>query len=162
MTDNGYENWATWETTLHLTNDQGLYETVVELLRPYAPQERPDALRCWVEAAMIPDFDGLAGSFVAHSFNQINWRQVVGHFDDDLASRCTECDEKLSEEDIDNDEEVCEDCRPAFEARQDVENGLLCVFCGDEGPTICATCAAVMEAHTPGSAAGITVLAVRV
>jgi len=136
MTYNGYENWATWATTLMLTNDQGTYDAVVELLRGTRLSDRSTVLQEWVEEAMIPeDVEGLAGSYISHAFAQVNWNEVVAYCDEDLKPECADCGATV---DLDEEEERCETCR----------DKRCCTGCGDEldglrvnnGAILCDAC----------------------
>ena len=88
----GYENWETWYVSLWLSNDQGLYNQVIDLLlqnpphqnsisKAYFADEASEALEEFVEELL--DENVITDKISIH---RVDWQEVIMGFESELES----------------------------------------------------------------------------
>lgn len=82
----GYANWETWELASELSNDEGFYEEVKELLKEHRGAGRYEikcALRDWFED-MRPEAEGWYGQVITNALAIVDWYEVMDSFKEDV------------------------------------------------------------------------------
>ena len=79
---NGWDNYETWLVNLWLTNDQGTYETMRELVAEYEHSyQAGDAIREYVEELNpLADQATLYTDLLNGALQAVNWREVAEAF----------------------------------------------------------------------------------
>jgi hypothetical protein len=87
---NGWSNRETWATALHINNDSGLYENVIEQTKNYLDDEYPTAgLANEIEMFINEILDWENVSFNRQAFlmaqdigslYRVNWREIADSF----------------------------------------------------------------------------------
>ena len=86
----GYENWETWNVSLWLSNDEGLYNQVIDLLlqnpprysepaKAYFADEASEALEEFVEELL--DENVIKDKISIH---RVDWQEVIMGFESEL------------------------------------------------------------------------------
>ena len=86
---NGWTNRETWATVMHLSNDEGLYDSCLELVEGKSKWSGGDAIEGWVNdrvAEFLYDSDGIPADWVrlliddVGSFWRVDWQAVADSF----------------------------------------------------------------------------------
>ena len=89
-TYNGWKNYPTWAVNLWLSNDEGLYETALDIARQVKgdPQENltrrlalADAYKDWVRDEVVPEIEGHDLSFAVdlagYALACVDWVEIA-------------------------------------------------------------------------------------
>ena len=82
----GYKNWETWNVSLWLSNDEGLYNQTIDMMRENPPRYSEPAKAYFADsaAAAINDFVGelLDENVITDkiSIHRVNWTEVLMDF----------------------------------------------------------------------------------
>ena len=89
QTYNGWINRETWATALWLTNDQGTYETVLDLLAGCDTQyEATQRLQAFITDEAYPlETASLYSDLLNSALARVEWRDVVAHVWEDVEGR---------------------------------------------------------------------------
>lgn len=80
---NGWKNYETWLMNLNLTNEEGLYHSIIELLKETEGKkdyERAETLKDWVEEAFWVDEHNIikiCDTWTTRDFQEIDWIEIV-------------------------------------------------------------------------------------
>jgi len=85
----GWSNYPTWAINLWLLNDEGLYDSLIELVRTTSNDEVPSCLRAWIEEMVDELYPSLEGSFgsdlMGWAIEQVDWQQLAEAYLADFA-----------------------------------------------------------------------------
>lgn len=85
QTYNGWSNYETWVVNLWLSNDQGTYEYVRDLVKDSkADYNAVEALREWIEEVNpLLDEASLFTDLLNAALSEVDWWEIVEHFRQD-------------------------------------------------------------------------------
>ena len=82
---NGYTNYETWAVNLWLSNEQGLYYAVQEIVADHwaddyrSQGEAAEAVKDWLTEQM-PEVEGLWADLLNGAISEVNWSEVAEAF----------------------------------------------------------------------------------
>lgn len=76
---NGWANYETWAVSLHLNNDEGSQEMLLDLIREADDvHEAADRLAEWVtDYDDVATASGVYGDLLGHALSRVDWREIV-------------------------------------------------------------------------------------
>lgn len=81
MSYQGWKNYGTWALSLHLSNDESLYDTTNEIIRRNKDDyDAVEELESFVEDALMPDYSTLslfAQDILQGAFDEIDFWEIV-------------------------------------------------------------------------------------
>lgn len=80
---NGWANWQTWNVSLWLNNDEGLYRSALEYLRPTTTGYRVTARDFEMFMRdLLPD--GTPDMDSRHEYDGVDWQEILDGFQEDV------------------------------------------------------------------------------
>lgn len=89
---NGWKNYETWAVNLHLSNDQDVYNAILEVTRESNEGEYPrvrvaDAIKEWIEDWFEPTFEdsvslaaNLMHDLIGGALSSVDWIEIADHW----------------------------------------------------------------------------------